>query len=188
MSRIALFGSLLASLLAAGKEAAPTDTCHPVPANLPVTLAVQSGEALALELYATGTQNYACGVNDAGVAAWRPAVPVAQLHRCDASGALVGTHSAGPTWTWTADSSSFVGDKTALVGAPSPEDPRQDIPWLLLPRKGIPETGTLGRMKYVQRVKTAGGVILPGAGCNLRAADAGLTVAVPYHATYLFYR
>jgi hypothetical protein len=46
----------------------------------------------------------------------------------------------------------------------------------------------LGHVRYVQRVSTAGGVLPPDAGCDLRAADAGLKVSVPYRANYIFYR
>ncbi len=183
----AVTGMLAACSSSTTSDAGSDGGCISVPANLPSALDAPSGVHPFIEVYGSGTQNYTCVLTDAGSAAWGAAVPAAQLQECDATGADVGMHSAGPTWTWTSDNSDFVGNKPAGTSAASPDDPVNDIPWLLLPKKAGTDAGTLGPALYVQRVNTSGGVIFPDAGCDEGAADAGYTVSVPYHANYIFY-
>jgi hypothetical protein len=146
-----------------------------------------------MELFARGTQNYACRAvagGDAGAFAWSAAVPDAELFAggpdCGPDGGLVGRHFAGPTWEWTADQSSFVGDKASAVAVPAPD--RASVPWLLLHRKSGSGAGRLGAIKLVERLDTVGGLVTQqDAGCTAAAADAGLVVKVPYRATYVFF-
>ncbi|HUB10053.1 MAG TPA: DUF3455 domain-containing protein [Myxococcales bacterium] len=153
--------------------------CPAIPAALPAKLAAPRGLRLALQLSASGTQTYACQRGSGGAAGWSAAVPSAELRRCEPTGAVVGKHSAGPTWTWT-DGSRFVGDKAAVRSAPSPEGP-QNVAWLAVPRKEGSRSGALAPMVFVQRVDTAGGAP-PSTACT-----PGQSVSVPYRAVYLFY-
>jgi Protein of unknown function (DUF3455) len=169
----------------------PDPGCIVLPTGLPPALDVGPTLVPAIQVWARGTQRYTCvsAANGTG-AAWSAAVPDAVLYQCGADGGEVGTHFAGPTWKWTADSSTFVGSKAAgFVSVPSPEDAGFDIPWLRLPRGGGSDGGVLGPIRFVQRVETRGGLVThQAAACDSRAADAGLVVSVPYSATYIFYR
>jgi hypothetical protein len=175
-----------------GAAVPPIRACLTLPAGIPAALDAGSGVHPAMRLFARGNQGYRCLLMDGG-AAWSGAVPEAQLllpgPDCGPDGGLVGDHSAGPTWSWTADRSSFVGDKATAISVPSPN--RAGVPWLLLHRKpgnDANAAGVLGAMKLVARLDTLGGVATQqDAGCNLAAADAGLHVEVPYRATYVFY-
>jgi hypothetical protein len=166
----------------------PDPGCFSRLAELPVALRPGTAGAPLLQVSARGTQNYSCVVLDGGPA-WSPAVPDAVLYACQTNGGGVGTHFAGPTWRWNGDGSTFVGSKSAgFVSLPSPDDPAHDVPWLLLPRKAGSDAGILAGARFVQRVGTVGGVAADAdAGCDRAAAAAGLTVQVPYRATYIFY-
>ena len=137
---------------------------------------------------AHGTQSYTCLASDAG-SAWGPAVPDATRAACEGDDRAQGTHFAGPTWQWS-DSSTFVGSKGAgFVALPAPAAPTANVPWLLLPRKSGSDGGLLGTAQFVQRLATVGGQPADQSqSCDARAADAGLTIKVPYRATYIFYR
>lgn len=92
----------------------------------------------------------------------------------------VGTHGAGPVWTWE-DGSSVTGK--VLVKSPSPET--ASIPWLLLSATPSGErVGILSRVRFVRRSDTHGGEA-PGTGCD--AQHVGHSLRVPYTATYSFY-
>lgn len=166
----------------------PDPSCISVPSGIPAALDAGPDVHVGIQVYGSGTQNYTCGLVDAGVAGWGAAVPDAMLFQCGPDGGQVGTHFAGPTWEWTADSSTFVGNKPTDVSVPSPDDAGVDIPWLLLPKKSGTDAGVMGAVAYAERIETAGGqVALSDAGCDLAAADAGLVVKIPYNATYIFY-
>lgn len=171
-----------------GSAGQPDPSCISVPSGIPAALDAGPGVHVGIQVYGTGTQNYTCGLIDAGVAGWGAAVPDAKLFQCGPDGGQVGTHFAGPTWEWTADSSTFVGNKPTDVSVISPADAGVDIAWLLLPKKSGTDAGVMGAVAYAERIETAGGqVALSDAGCDLAAADAGLVVQIPYSATYLFY-
>lgn len=91
----------------------------------------------------------------------------------------VGTHSAGPTWTWN-DKSAVVGK--LLQSTPSP-DPAS-IPWLLLEAHSTGEPGALSNIKFVRRSDTQAGAA-PATGCDAQHQDN--IIRVPYEATYTFY-
>jgi len=170
-----------------GAEEAADDCPPVVPANLPQAIAAPEGERPFLELFATGTQTYRCMTNADGVAAWGPAVPNASLHRCSVSGPEVGSHTAGPTWQWSGDQTSFVGDGSTVIRAASPDAAAGTIPWLLVSKKSSSPTGRLSAVSHVQRVNTVGGAA-PTSGCDAAAAAAGNTAVVPYTAAYIFYQ
>jgi hypothetical protein len=86
----------------------------------------------------------------------------------DSSGKEIGTHSAGPVWTFH-DGRQVKGQVVAKSDAPA----AGDIPWLLL--KGV------GSFEYIRRSETHGGVA-PAGGC-----EAGKTARVVYSASYTFY-
>jgi hypothetical protein len=92
----------------------------------------------------------------------------------------MGTHSAGPTWTWK-DGSAIVGK----VIQTSPSTDPSAIPWLILTTTPTgTTTGALTPIKKVYRADTHGG-IAPTTGCDAQHVNA--TVRVPYTATYYFY-
>jgi hypothetical protein len=166
----------------------PDPSCISVPFGIPAALDAGPDVHVGIQVYGSGTQNYTCGLVDAGLAGWGAAVPEANLYQCGPDGGQVGTHFAGPTWEWTADSSTFVGNKPTDVSVASPDDAGSDIPWLLLPKKSGTDAGVMGAVAYASRIETVGGqVALSDAGCDLAAADAGLVVKIPYNATYIFY-
>ena len=91
----------------------------------------------------------------------------------------VGTHTAGPTWTWH--------DQSAIVGKPLQKQPSPDpasIPWLLLEAHSTGEPGALSNIKFVRRSNTQAGAA-PATGCDAQHQDN--LIRVPYEATYTFY-
>jgi Protein of unknown function (DUF3455) len=123
-----------------------------------------------------GVQIYVCR-NVSGVMQWAFQAPEAKL--LDASGKEIGTHGAGPSWM-VQDGSSVKGLLLAKSDAPVPGD----IPWLLLKANGHQGAGILGKVEYIRRSETHGG-IAPAAGCD--AEHLGVTVRIPYTAKYTFY-
>jgi hypothetical protein len=124
-------------------------------------------------LQGRGVQIYTCTAG-----AWTFTAPEADLYDGDTK---VGTHSAGPVWTWQ-DGSSIRGK--VLTTTPAPE--HTNIPWLLLSASPNGDTaGELTGTKFVRRTDTSGGVA-PTTGCD--ATHTGATVRVPYTALYSFYR
>ncbi len=91
----------------------------------------------------------------------------------------VGTHSAGPTWTWK-DGSSVKGEVVQKV----PSSDADSIPWLLLRAKPAPQRGAMDSVVWVRRSDTRGGTA-PTSGCD--ASHEGTTARVRYTATYTFY-
>jgi hypothetical protein len=91
----------------------------------------------------------------------------------------VGTHAAGPTWTWS-DGSILTGK--VLQKSPSPNT--DAIPSLLLQTTPSGPIGALSRVTMVRRSETQAGSA-PASGCD--AQNAGVVIKVPYQATYTFY-
>lgn len=92
----------------------------------------------------------------------------------------VGTHSAGPTWTWN-DGSAVVGK----VVQTRPSDVAGSVPWLLLEAHSTGAiSGELAGVTLVRRSDTQAGAA-PAAGCD--AAHQDNMLRVPYQATYTFY-
>ena len=105
---------LLASGISGVAGAAPAAGDPPSPPKVPAALAVPAGAKVVARFHATGAQVYAC-TSAAGLYSWLLSRPDATL--ADASGAVVGTHGAGPSWK-SKDGSSVVGKKLAQAAAP----------------------------------------------------------------------
>jgi hypothetical protein len=181
--------SILAMILwGCGSSNGPDDGgdggCITIPANLPSAIAAPATVHPVLQVFASGTQDYVCEATDAGTFAWTFIAPEAILYQCDSSGAEVGRHFAGPTWHWNADGSELVGNGATAAKAASPDDPVNDIPWLLLPKKSASASGYFSAFVYTQRVNTVGGAA-PSTGCG--ASSVGADAGVPYHSNYIFY-
>jgi hypothetical protein len=124
-----------------------------------------------------GVQVYNCAKQDAGFG-WAFVAPEAKLF--DASThEPVGTHGAGPVWTWK-DGSSVTGK--VLQKTLSPD--AASIPWLLLAATPGGASGALSKIALVRRSETKGGNA-PATGCD--AQHVGEPLRVPYTATYSFY-
>jgi hypothetical protein len=125
-----------------------------------------------------GVQVYKCAAQD-GKFQWVLETPEATLFD-PTTKQSVGTHSAGPTWTWS-DGSSITGN--VLKKQPS-TDPAA-IPWLLVQTHDAgTATGMLTGITYVRRSDTQAGAA-PATGCDAQSQENH--VRVPYQATYTFY-
>jgi hypothetical protein len=129
-----------------------------------------------------GVQIYQCTASsDAADAAfqWTLQGPEALLYDPVAK-QQVGTHTAGPTWTWN--------DGSAITGKVLQKQPSADpaaIPWLLLEaHTSGDKTGALTGIVFVRRSDTQAGAA-PATGCDAQHRDNVLRV--PYQATYTFY-
>jgi hypothetical protein len=158
----------------AGGAAAAGDP--PSPPKVPAALAVPAGAKVVARFHATGAQVYAC-TSAAGLYSWLLARPDATL--ADASGAVVGTHGAGPSWK-SKDGSSVVGKKLAQAAAPD----AGAVPWLLLGAASTTGAGQFTGVTFIQRVATKGGVA-PATGCD--ATHLGTEVRAAYSADYYFF-
>jgi hypothetical protein len=133
-------------------------------------VAAPDGSRPVASYRATGVQIYRCGDNGQ----WNEkADPAAVLLDGDRP---VGLHSKGPSWVSTRDGSSVFakpvdGAKVERKGA---------VPELLLRAHGNEGEGVFGKVRYVQRLQTEGGV-KPKGGCQ-----GGARQAVPYTARYAF--
>jgi hypothetical protein len=148
----------------------------PSPPKVPAALAVPAGAKLVARFHATGAQVYAC-TSAGGQFSWVLARPDATL--ADASGAVTGTHGAGPSWK-SKDGSAVVGKKLAQAAAPD----AGAVPWLLLGATSTTGSGQFTGVTFVQRVATKGG-IAPATGCD--ATHAGTEVRANYSADYYFF-
>jgi hypothetical protein len=162
-----------------------------VPPAFPPGLAPPPGASVKLHAHAVGAQIYTCTAGDAtgtdgGAAAgagatttyaWVLKAPDAKLY--DSSGTQIGTHGAGPSWTWR-DGSVANGAKVAEVAAPTADA----ISWLLLRVTSTSGAGLLSDATYVQRLNTAGGRA-PATGCD--ASTVGTDARADYSADYYFY-
>lgn len=118
-----------------------------------------------------GVQIYTCGPADK----WVLTAPEATLFR---EREQVGTHSAGPQWTWN-DGSAVTGK--VLTTTPS-SDPTKNVPLLELSATAVPgATGFLTPVTRITRTDTQGGVA-PADGCG--PGVRGERLRVPYAATY----
>lgn len=167
---------LLASavLAAAGGPAAAAGPLSPP--RVPAALAVPAGAKVVARFHATGAQVYSC-TSAAGLYSWLLARPDATL--ADASGAVAGTHGAGPSWK-SKDGSSVVGKKLAQAAAPE----AGAVPWLLLGAASTTGAGQFTGVTFIQRVATKGG-IAPATGCD--ATHVGTEVRASYSADYYFF-
>jgi len=129
-----------------------------------------------LTVLGRGAQVYTCQ-RISGSWQWTLTAPDAILY--DSDSVKVGTHTAGPTWTYK-DSSSVKGE--AIQRSPAPEPGA--IPWLLLRATTHTGDGLFSRIESITRTQTHGGVAST-TGCD--AQHANTTSRIPYTATYTFY-
>jgi hypothetical protein len=138
---------------------------------------VPEGARPILEVKGDGFQIYSCNATDQGMK-WILKAPEAKL--LDASGNLIGSHFAGPSWK-LADGGEVQGELIASRPATEPDS----VAWLLLRAKPGTATGSLASVAFIRRTGTHGGAA-GTAGCQA-AADAGKSERVLYTATYTFY-
>ena len=145
--------------------------------DVPEGIKAPAGEELVLQVHAAGSQIYVCQAGAEQKLSWVLKAPEAEL--TDASGKVIGTHYAGPSWKHQ-DGSEVKGKLAAKVDAPEPDA----IPWLLLAASGHSGSGVLSRVTTIQRIHTHGGQA-PKTGCD--QAHTGAEVKIPYSADYYFY-
>jgi hypothetical protein len=172
--RLVVGAAALLGLAACGTSTAGTATPTPVAQaeNVPVAAAVQvpAGQKLVGEYRAAGVQTYSCTGN-----AWKGLEPTATL--VDKSDKPIIIHSRGPVWISTVDGSAV--EAAPVDGAKN--DVKGAVPELLLKTRTARGDGLFGKVTYVQRLATEGGVA-PSGGCR-----AGAQTSVPYKALYTFY-
>ena len=136
---------------------------------------VPTGAHVLQTVLGTGNQIYRCTQQQ-----WVFQSPQATLTDV-ATGEHLGTHAAGPRWTWK-DLSAVEGEVSQKLPSPDPAS----IPWLLLRAHPVAQSqpGFLSAADWVRRSDTKGGNA-PAAGCD--TAHEGTTLRVPYTATYTFY-
>ncbi|MGW5746415.1 DUF3455 domain-containing protein [Amycolatopsis sp. NPDC003861] len=146
---------------------AATASATPAAAKVPDAIKVPVGNRPVASYAAEGVQIYGCTNG-----AWTLIQPAAVLSK---HGKPVALHSKGPVWTSIVDGST-VG---AAAAASSPRT--NAIPELLLKANLNTGDGIFGKVTYVQRLNTRGGVA-PAGTCT-----AGTQTAVRYSADYAFW-
>src|SRR5690349_20576092 len=119
-----MFAKLLPIAILLGGAALASGQTLPSP-DVPDKIKVPAGEEVVLMAHASGAQIYVCQAGADGKPAWSLKAPEAELR--DSQGAVIGRHSAGPTWK-DKDGSEITGKATARVNAPEPGS----IQWLLV--------------------------------------------------------
>jgi hypothetical protein len=143
--------------------------------TVPASLTPGEATHVVAALKASGTQVYTCKRDAGNNLSWSFKAPSAELY--DASGTLIVTHSAGPSWA-DADGSRITGK--VLQQAPS-TDQAGSIPQLLLQATNAGGPGLLSTVRYVQRLDTHGGVA-PSGPCTQEGQEG----RSPYIAEYVF--
>jgi Protein of unknown function (DUF3455) len=146
-------------------------------------------------LPANGTQDYQCRATATGFAwtftgpranlfdnqAWLPSYrKLAGTHFNLQGTPQQGTPNDGPRWRMN-DGSQVRG----RVVSSAPGRTSNDIPFLLLRAENEGGEGFLGRVTFIQRFTTVGGVAPAAATCT--ASAVGATAQVPYSTTYYFW-
>jgi hypothetical protein len=151
------------------------------PPEVPGAIKVRPGERVLLRARASGVQIYVCGKSPDGNPQWTLKAPDAEL--LDEQGAVIGHHSAGPSWKHR-DGSAVTGKATAHVDAPD----RDSIPWLLIAATVHSGKGVLASVTSVQRINTHGGQPPAPSSCTSSGTGRRVNEArVPYRADYYFY-
>jgi Protein of unknown function (DUF3455) len=170
-----------------GEAGASADRCPApwleAPAVDPSIAVPDASRHVVFHAAASGSQNYLCAPSSAdaaGAPRWSFVGPEANLSDC--KGARVGRHFAsdggGAEWQLL-DGAYVVAHKVAS------STPQSDAaPWLLLLADSRSQTGAFAATRYVQRVRTSGG-LAPKVTCD--ASDLGAVEKVPYTAEYYFY-
>ncbi|WIY02511.1 DUF3455 domain-containing protein [Amycolatopsis mongoliensis] len=146
---------------------AATASASPAAPKVPDAIKVPAGNHALATYAAEGVQIYGCTAG-----AWMLIQPAAVLSK---HGKPVALHSKGPVWTSIVDGST-VG---AAAVANAPRDGA--IPELLLKANLNTGDGVFGKVTYVQRLNTRGGVA-PAGSCT-----DGAQTAVRYSADYAFW-
>ena len=154
--------------------APPGSIARPV---VPAAIRAPATERVVLQAHASGAQIYACRRGSDGQVQWVLEGPEATLR--DSTGAVIGRHFAGPTWSLK-DGSTVVGKAVAHVDSPDADS----VPWLLVVVTHRSGRGLLARVNHIQRVSTHGG-LPPASGCD--ASKLGAHGSSAYRADYLFY-
>jgi uncharacterized protein DUF3455 len=118
-------------------------------------------------LHGVGVQVYTCQSG-----AWTLLEPAATLFDGQKAVAL---HTRGPEWVSTVDGSAVTG--TAVATVPQ----KTAVAELLLKATSNRGTATFGKVAYIQRLDTKGGLAPTG------TCDSTGQLSVPYTATYVFY-
>ena len=143
--------------------------------NVPDAIKAPAGEKPVLTAHARGSQIYTCQSSPDGKDSWVLKAPDAKLY--DEMGAIIGSHSAGPTWKLD-DGSAVKGKAVAHVDQPDA------IAWLLVIVTDHMGAGKLGRVTTIQRINTKNGKA-PATGCD--AANVNKETKSSYTADYVFY-
>jgi hypothetical protein len=134
-------------------------------------LEVAGFHGMIFHTYAIGVQIYRWNGSS-----WELVAPDATLYAESGYHGKVAKHYAGPTWE-SNSGSKVIGRKLKEC---SPDS--SAIPWLLLESVSSDGPGIFGKVSYVQRLNTAGGLKPSGPG-----AEVGETRRIPYSAEYFFY-
>jgi hypothetical protein len=147
--------------------------------DVPDKIKAPANEEVVLMAHASGSQIYVCQAGVDGKPAWSLKAPEAELR--DSQGAVIGGHSAGPTWK-DKDGSEINGKAVERVNAPEPGS----IQWLLVSvTEHSGKKGVLSHVNSVQRINTQGGMPPSDSDCNTSKLNA--EVKSPYSADYYFY-
>jgi hypothetical protein len=165
----------VALLLGAGTAIAAPGRSRP---DVPDTIKAPADAKVVFHAWASGVQIYVCQQGTDGKAQWTLKAPEADLR--NRKGAIVGHHSAGPTWKHK-DGSEVTGKAAARVDSPQPDS----IPWLLVTAVSHSGDGVLAQVTTIQRVETKGGIAPPESTCDASKLDT--QTRVPYSAQYYFY-
>jgi hypothetical protein len=139
--------------------------------GIPAALQVPDGNERVGVFGAKGVQVYTCTDG-----AWKFLEPAATLwDKKDLGRKTVALHSRGPVWVSTVDGSAVNASAVATVAVDGA------VPELLLKATATRGDGVFGKVSYVQRLQTKGG-LAPTGTCT--GTD---QVGVPYSATYAFY-
>ncbi|HVE09057.1 MAG TPA: DUF3455 domain-containing protein [Paraburkholderia sp.] len=193
-------GALVFALAGAGCAVPPRVDAT---ANLPPEVAPRRGEIADGVLYAQGTMRYQCSrallsadmpsphgafaprfaplpdALDSFGYAWKPVGTLARLY--DEAGRLVGLVT--PEGYYTADDGSYLVARVTSAVQPDP----QALPWtretIRLRESSAFGAGRFSQINAIVRTQTVGG-LAPEQPCGLQ----GVSVAVPYFATYVTFR
>jgi hypothetical protein len=138
------------------------------------TVDVPDGQKAVLTVDGKGVQIYKCAKTGDAIA-WVFVAPEAKLYLRESE---VGTHGAGPVWSY--GGGTVRG--TLLKSLASPE--AGSVPWLLLRAADSSGKGVMTTVTYIRRSETHGGGA-PEDGCD--ADHLGEVSRVSYTAVYTFY-
>jgi Protein of unknown function (DUF3455) len=139
--------------------------------------AIPEDNSAYLTVHAKGDQIFHCVLNT-GDYSWKWHGPEAKLYDTQ-NQALVGSHGAGPSWTYK-DGSGVKAKVIQKIDVPN----KASAAWLLLKVTEHQRDGVLAKANYIQRINTKGGVA-PSSGCD--ANHLGSEKRVVYSADYTFY-